>query len=90
MFRMGSRPAFQRDWPTRDELRQRLTDQLSRLVELIGSIADMDLDILPRFAHRGDTRTLGECVLHGLHDEANHQGEMYLLFKIQQANPAAK
>ena len=48
------------------------------------------LDALPPHAHAGDSRTLGQCVLHGWHDEANHQGEMYLLFKMQKLNPAPK
>ena len=88
---MGSQPAArQSGWPYREELRQRLSDQLPRLLKLIGSINDADLDVPPRHAHPGDTRTLGQSVLHGWHDEANHQGEMYLLFKMQKLNPAPK
>ena len=34
----------------------------------------------------GDTRTLGQSILHASHDEANHQGEMYLLMKMQWLN----
>jgi hypothetical protein len=89
MFRMGSQPRLQRAWPSRDELRRQLESQLTPLVDMIGSIRDADLDALPRFAHSGDSRTLGECILHGLHDEANHQGEMYLLLKMQRLNRSA-
>ena len=88
---MGSQPTLRRSgWPDREELRQRLSDQLPRLLKLIGSIDDADLDALPRHAYPGDPRTLGQSVLHAWHDEANHQGEMYLLFKMQKLNPAPK
>jgi hypothetical protein len=84
MFRMGSRPAtWKKPWPGKDELLRALRAQLTRLVEVIASLDAVQLDALPPFAHRGDTRTLGACILHGLHDEANHQGEMYLLLKMQ-------
>jgi len=87
MFKMGSQPRLQKDpWPSKDELLRQLEGQLPRLVDVIGSVSDAALDALPRFAHRGDSRTLGQCILHGLHDEANHQGEMYLLLKLQRLN----
>jgi hypothetical protein len=87
-FRMGSRPAsWGGPWPTRDELARQLEAQLPRLLALLGPVLDADLDVLPPFAHRGDPRTLEQCVIHGLHDEANHQGEMYLLLKEQRLGP---
>jgi hypothetical protein len=83
-FEMGSRPGNQRQgWPNRRELAHHLQAQLPRLNEVINSLNDSDLDQLPRHAYPGDKCLLGECILHGLHDEANHQGEMYLLFKMQ-------
>jgi hypothetical protein len=89
LFQMGSRPArLHRPWPARDELSHHLQAQLSRLQEVIGSVPDADFDRPPRHTHPGDSRTLGYCILHGLHDEANHQGEMYLLLKMQRLNPA--
>jgi hypothetical protein len=89
MFQMSSRPALQKKpWPSRDDLRRQLEVQLSRLLSVLGSVSDSDLDALPRFAHAGDPRTLMQCVMHGLHDEANHQGEMYLLLKAQRLNQA--
>ncbi len=82
-FGMGSRPAQHRGpWPEPREVRRGLEDQLLRLLALLSSVADDALDRLPPFPHRGDTRTLGESIVHGLHDEANHQGEMYLLLKL--------
>jgi hypothetical protein len=83
-FGMGSRPAQHRGpWPEPREVRRRLEDQLPRLLGLIGAVAGEALDRLPPFPHRGDPRTLGESIVHGLHDEANHQGEMYLLLKMR-------
>ncbi len=88
MFRMGSRPAsWKTPWPVKDELLSQLSAQLPRLVEIIGSLGETHLDRKPPFPHRGDTRSLGESISHGLHDEANHQGEMYLLLKIQRLAP---
>lgn len=83
-FGMGSRPALHRGpWQNRDEVLLRLEAQLPRLLHLLDGVSDAELDALPRFAHRGDPRTLEQCVVHGLHDEANHQGEAYLLLKAQ-------
>jgi hypothetical protein len=83
-FGMGSRPALRREpWPPRDVVLGLLREQLSRLMAVLGGLTDADLDALPPFAAGRDRRRLGACVLHGLHDEANHQGEMYLLLKAQ-------
>jgi hypothetical protein len=84
MFQMGSRPAlWKKPWPAKEELVRQLRDQLPRLTQLIGSLTETQLNHKPQFPHRDDPRTLGESILHGLHDEANHQGEMYLLLKMQ-------
>jgi hypothetical protein len=82
-FGMGSHPAdWASAWPTKEDVLHHLRAQRDRLVAVIGSVKDEDLDRRPPFAHRGDGRRLGACILHGLHDEANHQGEMYLLLKM--------
>jgi hypothetical protein len=84
MVQMGSRPgSWKKPWPARGELLEALAAQLPRLVQVITPLGGAQFDALPPHAHRGDTRTLGECILHGLHDEASHQGEMYLLLKMQ-------
>jgi len=91
LFQMGSRPGrLRRAWPTREELGQHLQVQLARVQEVIRSVPDADLDRPPRHAQPGSSRTLGYCILHGLHDEANHQGEMYLLLKMQRLRPDAR
>lgn len=84
LFQMGSRPAMQStDWPAKEELRHLLHAQPARLREVLDPVTEAELDALPRRRHAGDRRTLWQCVSHGLHDEANHQGEMYLLLKMQ-------
>src|SRR5262245_27857790 len=88
LFRMGSRPSQPTDpWPSRDELLRHLEAQLPRLIQLLDSVRGADFDGPPPFPNRGDARTLEQCVMHGLHDEANHQGEMYLLLKMQRLGP---
>jgi hypothetical protein len=83
VFGMGSRPERPTHaWPAKDDVRRQLKVQLPRLVDVIGRLTPEELTALPRFGHPGDDRTLQECIIHGLHDEANHQGEMYLLLKI--------
>jgi hypothetical protein len=84
LFRMGSHPARPPEpWPAREELRRELADQLPRLLAAVSPLTPEQLDVRPPFAAPGDDRTLRACVVHGLHDEANHQGEMYLLLKMQ-------
>lgn len=84
MFKMGSRPAsWSRPWPAKEELLVQLKAQLPRLLKCIGDLSEADLDRKPRYPHPGDRRSLWESILHGLHDEAAHQGEMYLLLKLQ-------
>lgn len=76
-------PAETTVWPTRDEVRQRLLDQLPRLLDAIGTLSRADFEELPRTERLGKKRRLWCAVTHGFHDEANHQGEMYLLMKMR-------
>ena len=86
---MGANPArTPRPWPAREELRRELTAKLPRVLAAVGPLTPQQLDARPPFAHPGDDRTLRECIVHGLHDEANHQGEMYLLLKMRRLAPA--
>jgi hypothetical protein len=83
LFGMGSKPAEIRDgWPARKMVREQLRSQLPKLLELLATVRNDDWDKLPLHAHPGDTRTLWQCASHGWHDEAKHQGEMYLLLKM--------
>jgi hypothetical protein len=82
-FGMNCRPPSQTSlWPSRKEVSERLRAQLARMHEVIGHLSEADLNSAPRSSRSGH-RTIGYCILHGLHDEANHQGEMYLLLKTQ-------
>ena len=55
----------------------RLREQLPRLVEAIERLTPAQLAELQL-----NNRSLRYSILHGLHDEADHQGEMYLLRKM--------
>jgi hypothetical protein len=83
LFGMGSHPdRARRAWPAREVVHRELVEQLPRLLAAIEPLTPAQLDGQAPHAHPGDDRTLRECIVHGLHDEANHQGEMYLLLKM--------
>jgi hypothetical protein len=68
---MNCRPPRQTvDWPARRELVERLQEQLRRILRLLDSATDEQL------------ATVSGHIIHGLHDEAKHSGEMYLLLKL--------
>jgi hypothetical protein len=82
MFGWGSRPAAVPPdrWPPLPEVIRHLEAQRERLRHVIGALSDEQLGS-PSAA---DPRhTVRRSVLHELHDEACHCGEMYLLLKIQ-------
>ena len=80
-FGMNCLPVRQRKaWPQRTEVDQLLAQQLARLLELLGAVDEAKL----WQPVRGDT--MAGRILHGLHDEAKHQGEMYLLLKLSRAH----
>ena len=70
------------EWPERVEIRARLERQLARL---LGLFAQNE----PRLGRLGSDSPgrwdLTRGVIHGLHDEARHHGEMYLLLKLRRA-----
>jgi hypothetical protein len=84
-FGMGSRPETRRAWPDKDAVLERLREQLPLVLATVGALADAELVRRPPHAHRGDLRTLEQSIVHGWHDEACHQGEMYLLLKMRRA-----
>jgi hypothetical protein len=78
-FSWTSKPATVTHWPSVAEVTTALRDQLERLTAAIRALSE------PQLAKIVDTqknRTLRYSILHGLHDEAGHQGEMYLLKKM--------
>ena len=79
-FSWKSDPATVTRWPALREVVERLRDQLQRLTSAIQSLTPERLA-----ATEPNGRTLRYSILHGLHDEANHQGEIYLLRKMLKA-----
>ena len=86
-FGWKSEPATVTSWPTVDQVRAALRDQLQRLTAAIEPLSPPQLAKVVDAA-RG--RTLRYSILHGLHDEANHQGEMYLLKKMYATRAAGR
>ena len=82
MFSWDSRPdAIPADrWPRLDLVVGRLADQRRRLRQAIAEAAD---DLLTSPVDGSDGRTVRFSVVHGLHDEACHSGEILLLRKMQ-------
>ena len=76
-FSWKSDPRTVTAWPSIEEMRAELTKQLPRLVNLLESA---DEATLSKPDAKG--RPMRYLILHGLHDEALHSGEIYLLKKM--------
>jgi hypothetical protein len=77
-FGWDSEPAAVTSWPPLAEVVAQLKDQQDRVCKLIETTTpeQLDHDDMP-------TRpTVRGSIVHGLHDEAKHQGEMHLLWKL--------
>jgi len=73
-FGSDCRPVNQtRDWPTRDDILRLLAAQLDRVLELLANLPP------------AGPGSLAADIIHGWHDEAKHQGEMFLLLKMCRA-----
>jgi hypothetical protein len=78
-FGMNCRPVkLTTHWPAREELQRLLSAQLGRIIDITAAASEARLAEITN--DRGDT--LVGRIIHGLHDEARHQGEMYLLLKL--------
>jgi len=82
MFSWESRPNLvpADRWPQLSEVIHHLEAQHKRLRKLIGELSEEELD---RPSASNPKRTVRSAILHGLHDEACHGGEMHLLHKMQ-------
>ena len=82
-FGMDCRPVQEtnrlRAWPTREAIERRLRGQLDRVIQVLADIPEERLAFdAPRVL---GSRNLLSSFVHAWHDEARHQGEMYLLLK---------
>jgi hypothetical protein len=80
-FSWKSTPASVMAWPPLSEVVKRLQDQLAVIVDVVKGLSNEQLDAIPA-VNPPRNRTLRHSILHGFHDEANHQGEMWLLRKM--------
>jgi hypothetical protein len=85
-FGWKTEPAKVKDWPALAEVKEQLRSQLTRLQDAIRSLSPAQLDAI---VDQEKNRTVRYSILHGLHDEAGHQGEMYLLRKLYARRAAA-
>ena len=81
MFSWESNPARvpPEDWPSLERLVTSLSEQRRRLHEVIGGLTAQQLDALEPTSRE---LTVRGAILHGLHDEARHSGEISLLRKL--------
>jgi hypothetical protein len=78
-FSWKSAPATVTTWPTIEQVRAALRNQLEQLLAAIQPLTAQELD---RVVDPTKNRTLRYSVLHGFHDEAGHQGEIHLIKKL--------
>jgi hypothetical protein len=85
IFSWESRPSEvpSHKWPTLAAVVAELESQRKRLRTIIGGLTEQQLESPSR---RNAERTVRYHILHGLHDEARHSGEISLLRKLQAAN----
>jgi hypothetical protein len=68
-------------WPTRAMVLARLREQYQHFVQ---TLEQSTPELLAKQIGPGEHDTVASRIIHGLHDEAKHQGEMYLLYKLVQ------
>jgi hypothetical protein len=89
-FGMDCRPVSitneMRAWPNRADIDRLLKEQLRRVLQLASELPADRLAATAPAVHGG--RNLLSGFVHAWHDEAKHQGEMYLLLKLRKATHA--
>jgi hypothetical protein len=83
LFNSKSRPTRDTKFPPLSQIIEALRNQLERLVSAIDPLSEQQLAVMIDPARNRNVRY---NILHGLHDEANHQGEMWLLRKLQNSS----
>jgi hypothetical protein len=84
-FGQNSQPATVTDWPEGIEVRSRLETQLKRILDLLHECRELIVTNADQTPLDGGWPLL-HGMIHGWHDEARHQGEMYLLQKLRRAS----
>lgn len=79
IFGAGSQPATVQSWPTLAEVIVALQRQQSLLATVLTTVRTERLD---QVIDAQRNRTLRYSILHALHDEACHSGEIHLLKKL--------
>ncbi|QOV87734.1 DinB family protein [Humisphaera borealis] len=79
IFAAGGTPATVTNWPSLSAVVSALQEQLTRLTAVL---SDMRTERLDQVIDADRNRTLRYSILHGLHDEACHCGEIQLLKKL--------
>lgn len=87
-FGQNSRPAAVSDWPNGLVVQLHLETQLARILDLLSEHTETIVINANRTLARGGWPLL-PGMIHGWHDEARHQGEMYLLHKLCRAREIA-
>ena len=83
-FSWQSKPALVENWPRLSEVVEHLREQQQRLASGVEQLSPSQLAQVIGDPSKG--RTVRYGILHGLHDEAQHQGEIWLLKKMSNAN----
>lgn len=79
IFGWNSNPRTVKHWPAIADVKERLREQLPRLTGVIATLSSAQL---AQVLDQANGTTLHYDILHALHDEANHQGEMWVLKKM--------
>ena len=82
LFRGGSDPKSTTTWPSLADIVAALKDQRTRLLSLIETAGQQNTDLERIVGPAPRNRTLRGMIVHALHDEAGHQGEIHLLKKL--------
>ena len=79
IFGWDSKPLTVKHWPAIADVKEALREQLPRLTAAITALSSARL---AQVIDQANGTTLHYDILHALHDEANHQGEMWILRKM--------
>jgi hypothetical protein len=79
MFSWKSNPQHVEHWPRLEEVTSQLVDQYRRVTGLIQKLNE---EHLATITNEQKGHTLRYNIVHAFHDEANHQGEIWLLKKL--------